>query len=270
MKGKARSVAFLTGLALAVLVVFLLPLPSRWLAKAAERMVAEQTGFRLAIGSIEASLLKSRFSLRDTQLDNPPDFPEAKAFSFRELAVAYDWTSLFSSEVRLREVVLDIPTLVVVRKADGETNAQRLGAKRPAADVAGGGTSSGPSDPSAEAPGPADSPREPEKTPRGFRIETLVVRVGTVSFHDYTRAGPDGQPAVTELALNLDQTHHNLASMEQVGAAITAGALQQAGLAAFQQALSEGDLDKRLQKAANHVGRELEKLFGKGNKKEEP
>ena len=40
--------------------------------------------------------------------------------------VSYDLRSFFADEIHLREVVLDIPRMVVVQKEDGESNLQRL------------------------------------------------------------------------------------------------------------------------------------------------
>jgi uncharacterized protein involved in outer membrane biogenesis len=84
----------------------------------------------------------------------------------RQVKADYALGSLFKNEIRLSEVVVDVPRVVVVRKADGETNLQRLSG---AARKKGGGGRSGAG--RREAPAPAES-----KPAKPLRMDRVVIR----------------------------------------------------------------------------------------------
>ena len=81
----------------------------------ARKAVREATGFDLEMGGVSANLLASRFEIRDLKLINPEDFPEETAIEFKQMFVSYDPKSLFTDEIRLRSIVLDIPRMIVVQ-----------------------------------------------------------------------------------------------------------------------------------------------------------
>ena len=225
-----------------------------------QEALARQTGFALELDWVDLGLASTSFDLEGLRLLNPPDFPEPQALTINQVRVDYDFWSLFGRELRFREVVVDIPQLVLVRKADGETNAERLGGRGKRA----------PGEPAPQ-PDPRETPPapgEPEE-PRGFRIDRLVLRVGTVEFHDYTKLNAEGAPAVSALTLNVDQEHQDVTSLRQLGGLMLGGSIQQMGLFLLGQELQDKDskLNKKIQKAADKVQQQLNRLFGSPQEK---
>lgn len=251
-------------LIIGVVAVGLLCLRDTLVKRGLQRALEEQTGFRLEMAALKLGLWTSSFEIRDARLLNPADFPDPDAVQIERIKVDYDFWSLFSREIRFSEVVLDIPKLVVVKKADGETNTERLSGK--------GGESRG-GHRGGEKPGPAPQPKgeprpEPEAKPetkaRDFRIATLVVKVGAVEYRDYTKAKQNGEPGVTTVTLNMDQEHHDITSLGQLGGLILGTSLQKFGLRIIGPELQDPDseLNKKIKKTADKVQRELNKLFG--------
>lgn len=230
-----------------------------------EKILTAQTGFGLELDRVNLGWNFTSFELEGARLLNPPDFPDREALNIRQVRVAYRFWSLFSREVHFNEVLLDIPKLVIVRKADGETNAQRLsGVGGGSAHGGAAGGSSGDGQP-APAPGGGTTPEPREnKEPPGFRIDRLVLRVGAVEFRDYSKAKDGGPPAVTAMTLNVDQEHHDITSVQQLGGLVLGGAVQQMGLFLIGQELQDpdGKLNKKIQKAADKFQKSLNKLFG--------
>lgn len=225
-----------------------------------EKVLTAQTGFGLELDRVNLGWNFTSFELEGARLLNPPDFPDREALNIRQVRVAYRFWSLFSREIQFSEVILDIPKLVIVRKADGETNAQRLGG---AGGARSGGTSGGGTPTPAPGGGSRPEPQE-KKEPRGFRIDRLVLRVGAVELRDYSKAQQGGAPAVTAMTLNVDQEHHDITSVQQLGGLVLGGAIQQMGLFLIGQELQdpEGKLNKKIQKAADKFQKSLNKLFG--------
>lgn len=223
-----------------------------------EKVLAEQTGFGLEVDRVHLGWNLTSFELEGAKLTNPPDFPDGEALEIRRVKVDLAFWSLFTREIRFREVVLDVGKLVVVRKADGESNAERLGGKaKPQAGGGGGGGGGVPAPP--EDPSPA-----PKKEPPGFRIDRLVLKVGAVEMRDYTKARDGGEPAVTAMTLNVDQEHRDVTSLPQLGSLVLGGAIQQMGLFLIGQELQDKDskLNQKIQKAAGKFQKKMDKLFG--------
>jgi uncharacterized protein involved in outer membrane biogenesis len=222
-----------------------------------EKVLTEKTGFGLELDRVKLGLSFTTFEIEGARLLNPPDFPESSALDLKQVRVDFSFWSLFSREIRFHEVILDIPKLVVVRKADGETNAERLGGTGRAG-RAGGGSAPGPGGETKPAP------TGEKKEPRGFRIDRLVLRVGAVEFRDYSKAKESGEPAVTAMTLNVDQEHRDITSLSQLGSLVLGGSIQQMGLFLIGQELQDKDskLNKKIKKAAGKLEKQLNSLFG--------
>lgn len=251
---------YLKGLLLVVVValVVLIPLRNVLLKRQLEKLLAAQTGFGVELGRVHLGLTSASFEMDGFTLENPPDFPEASALEVKQVRVDYDWRSLFSREVRFSEITLDVPKMVVVRKADGETNAERLGGKAKKKKEEG---SSG-TDPQPESE-PPSAPAE-EKEPRTFRVDRLVLRIGTVEYRDYTKAEKNGEPSITAMTLNVDQEYRDVTSLQQLGSQVLGQTIQRMGLLLVGQELENPDskLNKKIKKAADKFQKQLNGLFG--------
>lgn len=247
-----------TLLLLVALVVALAAMRNSLIKREAKRMLNRETGFGLELGKVDVGLFSTSVDLHDVKLLNPPDFPEPLAFDVRQVKADYDLRSLFADEVRLSEVILDVPMAVIVKNEKGETNLQRLSAA---------GKKGGAAKPAPE-PG-EQQPESAKKAPKPFRIDTLVVRLGTVEVHDYTVKGD--KPGVTKLTLDIDQVHTNVTSVSQIGTLMVGGVLQQV-TASYMNELARGlekaaqdpQLKDDIQKAGKKIGKAFDSLFRSG------
>lgn len=252
---------------LAVALLALVPLRNILLKRQLEKLLAGRSGFGVELGSARLGLTSATFEVDTLKLSNPADFPDSEALEVKQVRVDYDWRSLFSREVRFSEITLDVPKLVLVRKADGETNAERLGAGSKNKPHQSAPPPDEPSAPPAPAPQPA--PKK-ETQPRAFRVDRLVLRVGTVEYRDYTRSKNGGEPAVTAMTLNMDQEYRDVTSLQQLGGLVLGQSIQQMGLFMIGQQLQDDDskLNKKIKKAADKFQKQLGNLFGAPQEKQ--
>jgi len=213
--------------------------------------IQQATGFDLEVGGVSAGLLSSTFEISDLKLINPEDFPEETAIEIKRMFVGYDLKSFFTDEIHLREVVLDIPRMVVVQKEDGESNLQRLS-------EAGKGKEEGEKKPEEKAEENAEKPA------RKFRIDTLTLKLGTVEMHIYIQ-GQD-KPQVQVHDLKIDRTYTDIRDPEQLATIFAMAMVEGVGAQAFKdigKALqnNQGNLDKTVK----NIGESLKGLF-KGGK----
>ncbi|MFH0880819.1 MAG: AsmA family protein, partial [Lentisphaerota bacterium] len=217
--------------------------------------VQKATGFDLEIGSVNLGLLRPSFDITDVKLINPEDFPEATAFDIKRAFVRFDFKSLFSDKIRLNEVVLDVPMVVMVIKDDGDSNLQRLSTvaqKEEQQPTEGKGSGEG-KETSEKSSTPSAQPAKPAKE---LQIDVLKIKLGKVKIHTYTQG--QSKPEEKILDLNLDETYENVTSLQDIGVLISKEILtRQAGdiinLVGDTLRKNKGDLGSS--------GKDLEKSF---------
>lgn len=205
-----------------------------------QKLVEQQTGFELEIDSLHLGMFRPAVDLRGVRLYNPVEFPDQDALEIQRLYVRYDPLSLFRSEVRLRQLILEVPHVVLVRKEDGESNLERfrhagrhslpqLGLPettdepdaQPEADDSSPESSQAPSKKSrGTKERPAPSPRRRPPEPKTMRIDQLTLRLGTVSVRNY--ATRTHEPEESAYQLNIDRTFNDVTDFRKVAAALTA------------------------------------------------
>jgi uncharacterized protein involved in outer membrane biogenesis len=253
-----------TLLIIAVLLVVVGLVARDAIIKTAVRKVVQQaTGFDLELGGIHAGLLSPSFEIRGLKLINPEDFPEATALEINRMFASYEIRSFFEDEIHLREVVLDIPRIVVVQKEDGESNLQRLS-------EAGRGKEEGERKP--EAKQGEKQPTEPkvEKPARKFRIDRLTLKLGMVETHKYFQ-GRD-KPEIQVQDLKVDRTYTDIRDLNQLATFLAMAMVESAGVQMFKDIgkvfqNNQGNFDKTghdLGKAAKDVQKSLKSIFKSG------
>lgn len=230
---------------------------------AARKVIQQATDFDVEVGGVHAGLLSSSFEIRDLKLINPEDFPEAIALEIHRMFVIYELRSFFTDEIHLREVVLDIPRLVVVQKEDGESNLQRLSQA---------GRRKGVEERKIEAKEKDHQPVEPraEKPARKFRVDTLTLKLGTVEMHKYL-PGQD-KPEIQARDLKVDRAYTNIRDPNQLAVILAMAMVEGVGLQALKdigKTLQNhgGDFDetgKEFEKAAKGFGESLKGLLKTG------
>ena len=173
---------------------------ARW---AVQKIITAKTGFGLDIRRLHISLLQPGLELEGLKLTNPADFPEPGALEIEKLKLSYDCAASTKQETRLPEVTLDLPTVVIVRKADGEVNFQRFAKQKKEETPVASGEPAPPSQP----PGQPQPPAE-NKPPRQVRIDHLNIRLGTVYVRTYVPG--EQQPREQKFVMNVDRKFENV------------------------------------------------------------
>jgi uncharacterized protein involved in outer membrane biogenesis len=226
--------------------------------KGAIDFVEKNTDFTLALDSINVGLFKSEIEINEFKLLNPPDFPEADALEIERVYVRYDLPSLLSDQVHIKQVDISVPLLVIIEKADGETNLDRLSGKKEKAE---------PAQPKEEKPAEQEKEKKPGKS---MKIDLLNIKLGRAEIHRYSE-GSD-EPEIDVYELNMDETFHDITEPEDLAGQIMGKIFKQEmmkGIDKHREELEEMGVDpdqvKKLGESLQleKMGGQLKGLFGK-------
>jgi uncharacterized protein involved in outer membrane biogenesis len=224
MKWMGRLVVLVVALLAAVIL-----LADRIVARALPRWVQEQTGFGMTMDDLSIRFTRPEVRIRNLVLTNPPEFPDPEALTVREARVRYNLLSLFGEEIRLYDVRLDIPRVVMVRTPSG-SNVEALsrGGNKPAETGSpapeGGGTGTG-----------SGGGKEPvaKKPPMKIRIDSMNVKFGEMEVRTFRSEG--GEPAVLNVPVGLDRSFSNVTNVEQVAIQLTSELVLRSGVGLLRQ-----------------------------------
>ncbi len=267
------------------------------LGAAAVRALRRATGLEVSFDRLTASLLRSSVRVRGLRIAGPEGFPEDASLEIRELYAVYEPRTLLTRTRRFREVRIDIPELLVVRRADGVTSLERIGTGsgggfRPVAAPSGGGGKPTPArpvaddipgldllDPVSPPPGalPADTrPAEaaPPPPPRlvppppepSVSIGELTVRIGSLRLRDYTAGGT---PADHSFAVGLERTYTDVTDLDKVSrklgddlaAVMLPDLLSDLDSLLEEAARDTGALSRQVEEAAEDLGKAVREMF---------
>lgn len=187
--------------------------------------VKEMTGFPLKIGSLDLALAQSRIAVRDLLLLNPPEFKEPVFVEMPELTVDYDAGSMLGGTPHVKNLVLDLKRIVIVRTQSGDSNAMKLKGA-----LGGGGGKS------------------------HYKVDALRLKIGTVELKDYKM----GNPMEKNIALNLDETYRNFTDATDINRLVLLTVLKKAGLPPI--GIDIGQLTGSLGNITNAAGEALKGL----------
>ena len=143
--------------------------------KAVETVFAQTTGFPIEIGSVQISPWHSRFAADGIRLFNPPAFGEPLFADIPQLYVEYRFESFLHGPPHLTRADLYIRQLVIVKDAHGHSNIGQL---------RGMGTSK-------------------DAAPAPFQIDTLNLRIGTITTKNYRASQRDERTRELNMALTF-------------------------------------------------------------------
>jgi len=179
--------------------------------KAVEIGVTEVTGFPLKIGAVQVGLFSGQLSVHDLKLLNPSEFEDSRFVDLPLFNLQYELGSLLRLAPHVREIDVRINEVVIVKNAQGKTNANTIQDK-----VA---------PPSANSPEPTSKSAASEKK-LAYQVDLLRVHIGTVVIKDYSKGQ---QPTERKLTLNRDVTFENISESTSVSALVTKVVLGQLG-----------------------------------------
>lgn len=228
MRAVKRILLGLLGIAVLGVVALLL-LRDRILTAQMVRLAKEKVGVEIRIESLRTGVLKPSIDLQGLSLMAPADFPATESLRVERVRLATSWKSLLAPEIRAEEIVLDLPRLVIIRNAKGETNLQRLARlieerRKDPGPAAGGGK-----------PRAGTEEKSPKRT---YRIDRLTVKIGEVQYVDYSKGA---EPTTRRYPLNVDKTFTDVTDLKPVYTQIGQSAALAAAPSVLQdiQALSE-------------------------------
>lgn len=223
-KGKQIGLSIL--LVLAALTVAALLARNVILRRVTERAIEQATGFEVEVAHFQYGLAGSTIEVRGVRLLNPAGYAEPVALEIERLLVQYNLKSLFSRDVRLPQIQLIIPRIVLVQLPTGETNFGRLAEETRIRSARPQPTLEPPpapppqpETPADEAPPPAPAPPAPPAPreappPRTLLIERLTVAIGTAEYHRYR--ADQAEPEIHIEQVNWERTYENVRDLEDV------------------------------------------------------
>jgi uncharacterized protein involved in outer membrane biogenesis len=155
--------------------------------------VTKATGFPLEIGDVDVGLFDSQLTVSNLTLMNPPDFPEKMFVDLPEFHFSYELASFFHGVPHIKEIVINLNKVVIVKNTDGESNVSRLEGVEP-------------SDNSQALQVTDDAPAKRNKGSTKFQLDVAHVHIGTVVMKDYSKT----KPTERTMTLNVDVTYSNI------------------------------------------------------------
>lgn len=245
----------ITLVALLVLLGGLIITRNMIIRSAAVAAVEYYTGVGVELDTIHVGLLKPEFELKGFRLKNPEGFPEPTAFEVKDFLVVYDPRSFFGDVIHLRRVDMNIPKVVVVENARGESNWEAI--SKSARKKSRG---------QAESRRSGKSPKEDTKVPKGGRqepagksvkIDELTIYVGSLEKHVY-KAGQK-KPEVEIVKMDRRISMHDVTDPSQVMMQLYLDFVAKSALERVARK-HKGDVNritKKLEETGSEAGRKL-------------
>lgn len=168
----------LVALASAVVIVLALVMARNVLIReGVGRSVRNNTGLPLRIEFLYWNLRTGWISARKITLLNPPHFEDRLFAEVQELYVELDWMSLFRRETHIKNLLLNIDRIEIVKDTNGNSNAAHLKGTRSGNEVA-----------------------------AKYRIDNARLILSTVTVKDYS----SGKLVEKTYPLNIDATYRNI------------------------------------------------------------
>jgi uncharacterized protein involved in outer membrane biogenesis len=200
--------------------------------KAVEVGVKQVTGFPLEIGALDIGVFSGRLGVSDLKLMNPPEFNEPLFVDMPVFKVDYSTFSMLSGAPHIKELVVNVNEVVVVKNQKGQTNANVIQEKL--------------SPPTTSQTGGAQKPAATKKAQ--YRVDLIRVHIGTVIIKDFSKSTPTER----KMVLNRDVTFKDVNESTSISALVMSTILGPLGDVA-------GDLVKGVGGALKGTTQNLEK-----------
>lgn len=162
--------------------------------------ISKVTGAPVEIDSFSLGIFTQVVEIKGFRMYHPKGFPEGILLDIPIARVAYDIPSLLKGKIYLKEVVLDVKEVGIVRNLKGVLNVDTLTAVT-----------------QAKAKKPKAAPKEEKKEPSkkmAFRIDELKLSVGKLVYSDYRQKG---EPIIQVFNVGMkEKTYKNITSAEQL------------------------------------------------------
>ncbi len=186
------------------------------------------TGLNIKVGGFNSSIGSSSMTIKDLRVFNPAGYTEKTMLTMPEIFVQVELGTILTSRRRIKEMRLDVSTMIIERNNKGRLNLEEL---KPAGSKKEGG----------------EAKTAPTKESR-LHINLLRLRIGKVVYKDSFKTPPSTQ----EFDLNIDETYRNIDDVRALMPIIISNALKSQGLRALTN-FSPADLIKNFKAAGINV-----------------
>jgi len=98
----------------------------RLVRAATVRILGAATGFGVELDEVEVGIFARTVDFKGLRLENPEPFQIPEAITVSHLHVAWTWAALLGRNAEFRRIHIKIPTVTIVRPADGPSNFEVL------------------------------------------------------------------------------------------------------------------------------------------------
>ena len=211
--------------------------------KSVEIGVKGVTGFPLEIGAVQVGLLSGQLDVRNLKLMNPPEFEDQRFVDLPLFHVQYELGSLLKGVPHVKEIVVNVQQVVIVKNAKGQSNANAIQDKLA---------------PTGDTPEKSAQPAVPAKK-LAYQVDLVRVHIGTVVKKDYSK----GQPTEQTIPFNRDIVFENISESTSISALVMKVVFGQLGDVAGGLIKNAGELSKSLGGVGKDAAQTLQQT-GKG------
>jgi uncharacterized protein involved in outer membrane biogenesis len=184
-----------------------------------------RTGFDATVQSLAVNPFTGNVELRGLVVSNPPTFAEREFIEVREFHANLEVFSLLSDRLVFSSIVLDVPSVTLVVRADGQSNAISFQHHLTAV--------------------PDNQPPPPPSPPRRFLIRHLTLRADKLVIVDHSHT----QPSSHEYHLGLNQNYTDVTNVRQLLSPAALESLAPVGVALTGLGVIPGEMGSALSDA---------------------
>jgi uncharacterized protein involved in outer membrane biogenesis len=225
--------------------------------RAVEVAAKEMTGFPLEIGSVDIGLFGGTLEVRDLKMMNPPEFHGGTFIILPLVKVDYVTMSFLSKSPHIKELVVDVAEVHLVKNEKGETNATVL---QDRASSVGSGGETKPADTTGGKPDGGTPKEEKKKMP--YRVDLVKVHVGTVVKRTFSS---DGKSSENKITLNANATYKDVTESTSITKLVMDTVFGQVGAVAGEMIKGAGEAIKG---AGDSIQKATKGLFDSLKKKQ--
>ena len=152
-----------------------------------ENTVEALSGLGISVKNIDVAIFKPAIRVDGMVILNPAPFKEKVMAEINQLYLDYDIVSGFKNDIHIRDMVLDVSLVGVVKTANGQNNLNSLKVVKALENI--------------------DKGKKNSNGMPHIRIDRLHLKGGRVTYTDYTKAP---YPAVSEFECRVDERYENI------------------------------------------------------------
>ena len=172
------------------------------------------TGLTLSMEKLDVGIISTKLHIQNLKILNPQSFEEKIMLDMPEILIDYALMDIITGTIHLETMIIHLKEFNVVKNKDGMVNLESLKMAKKEEE---------------EKPTPEPEPTKPKKKGKApeFLIDNFILRLGSISFMDYTGK----QPKVNSFAFNLDEQYKDITRPQLIIGIIVQKALMKASMA---------------------------------------